>query len=343
MSGLSVKAPRTRGTGRRVITVVGVVAAAITLAACSSASAPDDESAGTIGVVVYGSNTYNECWTTGALKALEDSGYEAKLLNSQFDPSKEISNFQSLIAEGVDGILTNPTSQESAARGALLASQQSIPTVNGLWFPPGNADDKYVGRVSLDDASGIEQTAEWVGANVEPTEVVLLFGVPGDGISEVWRDQITEAIEALPGGFVVVDSQPGMYDRTASQTATENMLTAHPDAGLVITAASEMAIGVSNYLQRSGKSDVDVIASDWSPELVELLESGQISADRYYSPAQQGELGIQTLLKSLDDGGEDQGTVDVPNRIVTADDIAAATDKIPACYDEYLDQAKAAQ
>ena len=140
MSGLSVKAPRTRGTGQRVISTIGALAAAVALAGCSStgpaAGDATAESEGTIGVVVYGNNTYNECWTTGALKALEGSGYEAKLLNSQFDPSKEISNFQSLIADGVDGILTNPTSQESAARGALLASQQNIPTVNGLWFPP---------------------------------------------------------------------------------------------------------------------------------------------------------------------------------------------------------------
>lgn len=308
----------------------------------STAASAEEGSKGKIGVIIFGANTYNNCWTTGTLKALEGTGYEAKLLNSQAEPSKEIANFQTLVGEGVKGILSNPTSPESTKRGALIAKQSGIPTVIGGWNPPATDGEEFVGKIYIDDPKGIEVTTDWVKENVDPTEVLLVYGAPGDPTSEAWADGITEAIDGLGGGFKVVDKQPGMFDRTASQTAAENMFTAHPDAGLIIAYAAEMAIGVSNYLQRSGNGDVQLVSSDWSPEMEELMEEGKISADRYYSPAQQGILGIETLLKSVEEDGKYQGIVKVPNELTTGETMKAAVEKTPACYDEFLGQAEGA-
>ena len=313
---------------------------AATTAATTASGAAGPGAGKTIGVVSIGTNQYTQCMATGAIKELSSAGYKVIGFDSKFDAKQEVANFDQAIARKVDGILVLPVTPQSAARGAIAAQKANIPVVNLAWATPAAADDIYVGRVRLDNVQGGKLITDWLKDNATPGEVVIVSGVPGNEFSDDFDRGVTEGIKALGGDWKVVGNEPGFYVRDKAITAVENLTAAHPNAKVIITSVAEMGVGVASWLERSGRKDVVHVTSDGNLEMAAWMKKGDITADRYFSSALNGELGGQLLRTYLEDGKKTTEPVDVTSTMVTADGIAAAEKKEPLCYQQYLPQVK---
>lgn len=334
--------PMTRRTFVQRSTVLLSTAAVggIALSACgdddqesSSADAGNDRpGAGkTVALILNGINEYTQSTGTGVYEVLAPAGYTVRTVQGGFEADAEVQNFQSAIAEGVDGIAVLPVSPDSAGRGAILADQEGIPTVSLAWAKPSPADDAYAGRVFINNKGGGKLIADWLSSNAEPGGILLVQGLPGNEFSDDFDKGLADA---LPEQFSIVGRQPGNFLRTDAITAIENLVTANPTARIIVTSVSEMGVGVASYLQRAGRKDFVHVTSDCNAETAGWMEKGFISADNYYSPGRSGVLGGRMLRKFLEKQ-ERTTTIDLNSKIVTAKDIDAAIAKDPLSYSQY--------
>ncbi|MGD9990101.1 sugar ABC transporter substrate-binding protein [Pseudonocardia sp.] len=291
-----------------------------------------------IASMTNGFNIYTRYLSSGVQKGLEGTGYGYIGRQNGFDSGRELANFEELIELGVDGIVIMPHKLESAARGAELAAKAGIPVVSLLRFGPGPMDEHIVGSVRQD--ARVADIAEWVTANTEPCEVLLVPSVLGQGFSETYTKTLEDAFERFGGGrWKIVGAAEGHYDRFRARAAVEGLLREHPGAKVVIDYAAEMAIGIAQYLKANDIQDVVTITSDCTEEMIPWVKDGWITASRYYSPAWHGLTGVQVLRDYLENGGKKQlEAVEVPvaDVIVTKENIDEWTAKQPVCYEEYF-------
>jgi ABC-type sugar transport system substrate-binding protein len=295
----------------------------------------------TIGVTLIGINEYVLGAATGVIKELEAGGYDVKLLSSNFTPDGEIKNFQTFVSQGVDGIITLPVTSASAARGALNAEKSSIPTVSLAWASESPADDILVGRVRLNNVTGGKKIAEWLSQNADPGEVLLVQGFPGNEFSDDFDKGLAQGLAEVGGGWKIVGKVPGQYLRDKAITAAQNLTTAHPKARVIVTSVAEMGVGVASYLQRKGAKNYTHVTSDGNTEMIDWMDKGFISADRYFSSATSGEMGAKMMRAHLESDKVTPPT-DIPESMETPDTIKAKVDQEPLVFQEHLAEAKKA-
>ena len=65
----------------------------------------------------------------GAEAKAEELGYKLIVLDSQNDPSKELSNIEDLTIRGVKAILINPTDSDAVSNAIRIANRSNIPVL----------------------------------------------------------------------------------------------------------------------------------------------------------------------------------------------------------------------
>jgi ABC-type sugar transport system substrate-binding protein len=132
--------------------------------------------------------------------------------------------------------------------------------------------------------------------------------------------------KALGPNWKIADIQPGNYVRSDSIDAVQTMLTAHPDAKVIVSYAAEMGVAVASYLKRAGRDDIVHVTSDSNHEMTSWMENGFIKADRYLSASQTGEM-TTMMLRNFLEKNQKPATfiVEQPQRMITAKDFEPAS------------------
>lgn len=327
------------GRGLLGLILVGLVAAA--LAGCADdgeSDAVDAQEGGTIGTILIGNNQYVQCLATGVISELEGTPWRFTGLYSDFAAPKEVANFDSMETKGVEGLLVLPVTPQSAARGAISADASGTPVVNLAWAQETSADDVYAARVQIDNIEGGRMIAKWLGENAEPGKILVVEGQRGNEFNDQLLEGLREGVASLGGDWRIAGVEQGLYLRDAAITAAQDLMTAHPDARIVVDFAAEMGVGIASFLEREGRDDIVHVTSDGNPEMASWMEKGYIDAVRFYSSAEEGRIGARLLLDALD--GKTSGVTQVPMSMETPDTIEAALEQTPLCYREHLKEAR---
>ncbi|MFN8202035.1 MAG: sugar ABC transporter substrate-binding protein [Solirubrobacteraceae bacterium] len=357
-SKLNVRALRTR---REAMAVGAGGLAAFLLAACGGGSGSSTSGATgggtaaatattggavgegkTIALSLNGFNVYDQCLATGVLEALAGTQYKFIGAQANFDSPTEIKNIQNLVAKQPDGLLIQPNTMASANRGALEASRAGIPVLNLLYSGPDEPQDSYVAATQVDGVKGGKMIADYLGQTVKQGKILVVVGVPGQGFSEDITKGLKQGLGAYPD-LQIAAMQPGLFTAGPAQKAVQTMLTAHPDAKVIVDYAAEMGNGIAAFLKARNITGIHHVTSDGNPEMVPILKAGRyIQADRYYSSAQQGLMGTKILRDYMETGKKpDQFVTQVPQAMVTSDTIVAKVADEPLIYRGYESQVKA--
>lgn len=334
-------APTAAATAAPTVAPTTAATEAPTTAPTEAASVPPAPgSMGTIGVSVPVNNEFCQCFATGVIQEAEAAGYKVVIAQGGFDDNTIIGQFDTFISEGVKGIVVLPASDNSSSQGTLAAQKANIPVSNAGWFTPTPADSVWVGRLNVDVASGATMIADWIGKNTEAGEVVFVSGAPGLPTNDAFETALGPAIDGLGGGWKLVGIEPGFYTKDGGIKAIENLMTAHPNAKIVVALSADMADGVGKWMTDNKRTELTVISGDSNLALIPNMEAGLIKANLYWGPAEQGQSATNLLLQYLATGKP--ATTDItpiPISIETKDTIAKTTETRPICVQSFLDQA----
>ena len=281
-----------------------VVIALLTMSACSMDSSLEqkDGNKGTkegsfkIGFSISTvNNPFFVTLSEGAKAASGENGVDLVIVDAQDDASKQASDVEDLIQQGIDLLLINPVDSSAVGSAVESANAAGIPVIT----VDRSADSgEVVAHIASDNVEGGRLAGEYLLELVgEGVKVAMLEGVPG---SSAARDRGEGFLEAVKGKVELVSSQPANFNRSEGLSVMENMLQAHPDIEAVFAQNDEMALGALEAIAAAGK-DIIVIGFDATEDALKKIEEGKMAASVAQKPEEIGKTAIETAVKYLND------------------------------------------
>nr|WGE08196.1 substrate-binding domain-containing protein [Bacillus subtilis] len=247
----------------------------------------------------------------GIEKEAKKRGMKVIIVDAQNDSSKQTSDVEDLIQQGVDALLINPTDSSAISTAVESANAVGVPVVT---IDRSAEQGKVETLVASDNVKG----GEMVPRRLLPTN-----------LEKEQRWQSLKASPAhLPHGNAAQDSitsqtkssmlsQNNQLTLTARKALTvmENLLQGHPDIQAVFAHNDEMALGALEAINSSGK-DILVIGFDGNKDALASIKNGKLSA----TVAQQPELIGKLATEAADDilhGKKVQKTISAPLKLET--------------------------
>ncbi|MGF1697018.1 ribose ABC transporter substrate-binding protein RbsB [Vibrio kyushuensis] len=247
----------------------------------------------------------------GAEAKAEELGYNLIVLDSQNDPSKELSNVEDLTVRGVKAILINPTDSDAVSNAIRIANRSNIPV---LTLDRGASRGDVASHIASDNVVGGEMAGHFIMEKVgEKAKVIQLEGIAGTSAARERGEGFMNAVKG--SDMELMASQPADFDRTKGLNVMENLLAANPDVQAVFAQNDEMALGALRAVQASGK-DIMIVGFDGTDDGIAAVNRGMLAATVAQQPDLIGALGIETAVKVLK-GDAVEEYIPVPLKVVT--------------------------
>mgnify|MGYP001296012005 FL=1 len=267
------------------------ISTAVLSASMSTSAFAED----TLAVVVSTlNNPFFVSMKDGAEAKAKELGYKLIVLDSQNDPSKELSNVEDLTVRGVKAILINPTDSDAVSNAIRMVNRSNIPV---LTLDRGASRGEVASHIASDNVVGGELAGNYIAEVVsQDAKVIQLEGIAGTSAA---RERGEGFMNAVKGSKMqLLATQPADFDRTKGLNVMENLLAANPDVQAVFAQNDEMALGALRAVQASGKKVV-IVGFDGTDDGIAAVERGQLAATVAQQPALIGSLGIETADKIL--------------------------------------------
>lgn len=208
-------------------------------------------------------------------------GFKLITTNAQSDLNKEISDIQSLIAQGAKALIISPLLSEGLQPALKAASDAKIPimTVDRLLTSAQPCKD-YLGIISSDF---VDQGKRAADAMIKSTggsgKLAILLGATGVSATLDRTKGFKDELSAKGSTLNLVAEQSGDFTREKGQTVFEQMLAKNPDITALYAENDEMALGAIAALKAAGKKpgDVKIISIDGTKGAVQGIADGWVS------------------------------------------------------------------
>lgn len=231
---------------------------------------------------------------------IESNGDELITTDPQQDTSKQISQVEDLVTQGIDVLMLCPVDSEGIRPALEAANAAGVVIIN---FDNNVSDTELVDCILVSNNVNagyvvgqkvLEDFPE--GANIailhNPTAQSSIDRVTG------FRNAIAEAGNA--SDYIEVAEQDGKASTQDSLPVAENILQANPDLDLFFCINDASAIGAVAALKATDKTgDVLVYGIDGAPEGKNAINDGEMAATGAQSPKSIAEASVDTAYKIL--------------------------------------------
>ncbi|ARD48900.1 ribose ABC transporter substrate-binding protein RbsB [Sporosarcina sp. P33] len=285
-----------------------LMAVVLVLAACSleqpgSESSSDDKGdAGKDGGKAYKiglsvstlNNPFFVTLSEGVKEQAKDSGSEVIVVDAQDDASKQASDVEDLIQQGVDLLIINPTDSEAVVSAVESANSSNVPVIT---VDRSAAGGEVVSHIASDNKAGGVLAGEYMLELLgeDHAKVAELEGIAG---SSAARDRGAGFNEAVEGKVNIAAKQTANFNRAEGLTVMENILQANPDIKAVFAHNDEMALGALEAIQSAGK-DIIVIGFDATDDAVNSVKDGKLAATIAQKPEEIGKKAMEAAVAKL--------------------------------------------
>lgn len=284
-----------------------LLSAALLVSSVSMAAQAKD----TIAIVVSTlNNPFFVTMKEGAEAKAKELGYDLIVLDSQNDPSKELSNVEDLTIRGVKAILINPTDSDAVSNAIRIANRSNIPV---LTLDRGASRGDVVSHIASDNVAGGQMAGQYIVEKVgEQAKVIQLEGIAGTSAARERGEGFMNAV--TENKMELLASQPADFDRTKGLNVMENLLAANPDVKAVFAQNDEMALGAMRAVQAAGKK-IFIVGFDGTKDGIAAVNRGKLAATIAQQPELIGALGVETADHMLK-GDKVKKHIPVPLKVI---------------------------
>jgi len=259
----------------------------------------------------------------GIENTVRPAGYDFLALDSRENGAIQLKNAQDAIARGVAGICISPTDSSTAPAVLGLAQKAGIPVIIS---DIGTNSGEYVSFVISDNFEGA------YGIGKVLAQKMIAKGWQNGSVGFVTISQARKNGQARTAGFRKALKEAGitkeaglqqMQTYTSDETFrfVQDMLTSNPDMRGLFVQTDQPTTGALRAIKAGHRQGEVLVASyDGTPELVELIKSGQVVGSGMQQPYEMGVKSAEALLTHLKGGSVPRQTV-VPILVVTSDNI----------------------
>lgn len=251
----------------------------------------------------------------------EELDIELIELDGQDNSATQSAGIETMIAQGVDGIVISPKDVEALAPAIQAAVDAGIPVVTVDRSVTG-ADT--LAHVGADNVRGGEKQGEYLMEILpEGGQIIELQGSVGASAAIDRSAGFNEAIADHPE-YEIVFQQTAGFARDQGLTVTEQALQANPDVDAIVAANDDMAFGAAEAVAGAGL-EIPIIGFDALPEALQAVQDGTLAATVEQFPGGQTSGAMEILVDYLRDGTEPaEHTTLIEPAIITADNVGEA-------------------
>ncbi|HVP98569.1 MAG TPA: sugar ABC transporter substrate-binding protein [Roseiarcus sp.] len=258
-------------------------------------------------------------------------GVTLQIEDAKDDVSKQLSQVQNFIANGMDAIIVNPVDTSATAAITKAAAEAGVPLV-------------YVNREPI-DVDKLGSKAAFVASNeaesgtLETKEICKLLGGKGNILviegqlsnqAAVQRTKDIHEVISTPDcqGIKIIAEQTGNWDRTQGQNLMTNWLSKGMKFDAVVSNNDEMAIGAIQAMKAAGIDTKKAVVGgvDATQDALASMKAGDLKVTVFQDAAGQGRGAVDTALKLIK-GEKSDKKVYIPFQLVTPDNMDKFTKK----------------
>lgn len=293
-------------------------------AATGESSAPESEPPANDGPlnIAYLSfavaNSFDAPMLASAQAVAADNNAKVTVFDANNDPQAQYSQLQDVItSKKYDGIIAQPIFGTGLVDLVKQAVDDGIKVVsiNQILGPDMTTNDPQVPGMSASVAIppnqlgrnlGEQTVAACAARALDPCVIGYLYDIKASALDVAIHDAFNKAIEGSP--VKVAAEGESFFTATVALGAVQDMLTAHPDIQ-VITASDQGIQGAVQAIDAAGKTGkVSLVGYGGSATAVAGVAADKWFATVLMTPASEGRLGMQALIKALRTG-EDSGGI----------------------------------
>lgn len=300
--------------------VAGVLAAA-TLAGCSGGGSTAASGATVVGVDYPRSDT--DFWNAYIKYVPQfggQLGLDLKTTNSQNDVATLTANVQTMISQGVKGVVMAPQDTAAVIPTLQQLAGKKIPVVSVDTRP--DQGNVYM-VVRADNRAYGEKACQFLGAKLGGSGKVVML--QGDLASINGRDRTEAFNECMTKNFpgITVFGEATNWDANTAAQKLQVRLTANPDIKGVYMQSSFALAGTLQILkQRSllvpaaDPKHVFIVSNDGIPEELDKIRAGEIDATVSQPADQFAKYSLQYIKDAIDGKTPVAGKTDHDSTIV---------------------------
>ncbi|WP_152190303.1 substrate-binding domain-containing protein [Georgenia satyanarayanai] len=316
---------------RRTSTIAGAAVLALAASACGSddgaGAGTETDGDGEGGYVIGVSNTLaGNGWREQMVCSIQAEALASGqvdrvvVMSENAGPTEQVQHLQTLISEGVDAIVVNPSDpeqlngiiEEASAQGIVVVAIDAAVTSEEAYVVTN--DQVEWGRI------GMEWLAEEIGGQ---GEVLYMRGIEGVQSDTDRHEGVTAALESYPG--IELTTVWSSWDYTLGGELAVQQFSAGDYDGVWTTGADYTVV---NGIETAGKELVPVTGQDSNAFVGQLIEGAPGAV--VTNPAVIGAVGTNVALQVLSGEDVERMTMLTPE-LWTAEDSA---DRLDAAYDE---------
>jgi inositol transport system substrate-binding protein len=248
-------------------------------------------------------------------------GVSVQIADAQDDISRQLSQVQNFIANGVDAIIVNPVDTSATVAITKAAADAGVPLV-------------YVNRQPI-DVDKLGPKAAFVASNeaesgtLETKEICKLLGGKGSILviegqlrnqAAVQRTKDIHEVISTPEctGIKIIAEQTAEWDRTKGQNLMTNWLSKGMKFDAVVSNNDEMAIGALQAMKSAGIDTQKAVVGgiDATQDALASMKAGDLKVTVFQDAAGQGKGAVDMAL-ALAAGKSVDNKVYVPFQLVT--------------------------
>jgi ribose transport system substrate-binding protein len=304
-------------TRRRLAAAAVAAAVSIGLTACTSSPGGGGTSGGPqkpiakedlvlVASVINTTNPYMASMIEGSKALSEKLGVPLKIVDSQGSSQTEISQIQSILAQGKKAVVMVNTVASSDAPPIVNAVKAAGGYVVIWWNKPDNLLPWEVGNnfVAFQKYSGVDSgrcngksIGDALGAG--GGGVIMLPGVQDSTTSQTRVAGFKDALKAYPS-VKVLEERPANWDQQKGFAETQTMLAKYGDQVKAIWAADDaMMLGAIEAVKQANRPDIKFASDGIYPPTIDYIKQGvPIVGETFHRGYMAASIGLYTAYQA---------------------------------------------
>lgn len=259
-----------------------------------------------------------------ATKYCEENGINYVSYDGNNDAATQLSQVETMIADGVDAIILNPQDADACVACVEVAEEAGIPIIGVNTMVN---TDKLTSYVGSQDVSAGEEIMQYMIDYMESEEfnIVVLEGPMGQS-AQLQRWEGINNVLADYEGIEILAYDTANWSRSEAMTLMETWLTTYGDEiDAVVAENDEMALGARQAIEAEGY-DIPCIGIDGITDAVTAIQNGGMITSDFQDAEGQISGAIDAAVAVLN-GEEVEKEIWIPFQMITPDNVEEFVDR----------------